>query len=53
MYPACKSNNQMHGGLGQVWATGMYRSIGHMKFPKFQNGIFVEWKALKTFHYNF
>ena len=28
-----------------VCATGMYRSIGHVKFPKFQTGIFVEWKA--------
>ena len=24
---------------------GMYRSTGHVKFPKFQTGIFVEWKA--------
>ena len=24
----------------------MYRSIGHIEFPKFQTGIFVEWKAL-------
>ena len=23
----------------------MYRSIGRVEFPKFQNGIFVEWKA--------
>ena len=23
----------------------MYRSFGHVKFPKFQTGIFVEWKA--------
>ena len=23
----------------------MYCSIGHMEFPKFQTGIFVEWKA--------
>ena len=28
-----------------VCATGMYRSIGHVKFPKFQTRIFVEWKA--------
>ena len=28
-----------------VCATGMYRSIGQVKFPKFQTGIFVEWKA--------
>ena len=33
------------GGLGRVCATGMYRSIEHVKFPKFQTGIFVEWKA--------
>ena len=25
--------------------TGMYRSIEHGKFPEFQTGIFVEWKA--------
>ena len=29
----------------RVCATGMYRSIGRVKFPKFQTGIFVEWKA--------
>ena len=23
----------------------MYRSIGHVEFPKFQTGIFVDWKA--------
>ena len=38
-------NNKTRGGLGQVCATGMYRSIEHVKFPKFQTGIFVEWKA--------
>ena len=48
LYPAYKNNNQMHGGLGRVCATRMYCSIGQMKFPKFQTGIFVEWKALKT-----
>ena len=37
--------NQMHGGLGRVCETGMYRSIEHVEFPKFQTGIFVEWKA--------
>ena len=26
----------------------MYRSIEHVKFPKFQTGIFVEWKVPKT-----
>ena len=35
----------MHGGLGQVCVTRMYRSIGHVEFPKFQTGMFVEWKA--------
>ena len=38
-------NNITRGGLGRVRATGMYRSIEHVKFPKFQTGIFVEWKA--------
>ena len=37
-------NNKTRGGLGRVCATGMYRSIEHLKFPKFQTGIFVEWK---------
>ena len=31
--------------VGCVGATGMYRSIGQVEFPKFQTGIFVEWKA--------
>ena len=35
----------MCSGLGRVCATAMYISIGHMEFPKFQTGIFVEWKA--------
>ena len=35
--------------MGRVCATGMYRSNGHVEFPKFQTGIFVEWKgAVKT-----
>ena len=38
-------NNKTRGGLGRVCATGMYRSTEHVKFPKFQTGIFVEWKA--------
>ena len=38
-------NNKTRGGLGRVCATGMYRSIEHVKFLKFQTGIFVEWKA--------
>ena len=29
-------NNKTRGGLGRVCATGMYRSIEHAKFPKFQ-----------------
>ena len=53
LYPAYKNKTQMHGGLGQVCATRMYHSIGHMKFLKFQTRIFVEWKALKPFHCNF
>ena len=35
----------MRDGLGRVYATGMYRYIGHVKFSKFQTGIFVQWKA--------
>ena len=50
LYPAYKNNNQMHGGLGWVCATGMYRSIGHVEFPNCQNGIFVEWKAPQGYH---
>ena len=34
-------------GLSRVCATEMYRSIEHVKFPRFQTRIFVEWKALK------
>jgi len=45
LYPACKNNNQARGGFGRLCATGMYRSIEHVKLPKFQTGIFVEWKA--------
>ena len=41
----CEGTNKTRGGLGRVCATGMYRSIEHVKFPKFQTGIFVEWKA--------
>ena len=39
----------MRDGLGRVCATGMYRFIGHVKFPKFQTRIFVEWKAPLVF----
>ena len=45
LYPAYKNNNQTRGGLGRVCATGIYRSIVQVEFPKFQTGIFVEWKA--------
>jgi len=45
LYPACKNNNQARDGLGRVCATGIYRSIEHVKLPKFQTGIFVERKA--------
>ena len=38
LYPAYKNNNQTRGGLDRVCATGMYRFIGHVKFPE----IFVE-----------
>ena len=38
-------NNETRGGLGRVCATGMYRSIEQVKFPKFQTGMFVEWKV--------
>ena len=50
LYPAYKNNNQMRSGLGRVCATRMYRSIGHVEFPKFQTRIFVEWKALIVYN---
>ena len=40
LYPAYENNNQTRDSLGRVCATGMYRSIGHVEFPKFQTGIF-------------
>ena len=40
LYPAYKNNNQTHGGLSRVCATGMYRSNGHVEFPKFQTQMF-------------
>ena len=46
LYPSYKNNNQKRGGLGRICATGMYLSIGHVDFPKFQSGICVEWKVL-------
>ena len=48
LYPGYQHNKQTGDGLGQVCATGMYRSIGQVKFPKFQTGIFIEWKTLIT-----
>ena len=48
LYPACKNNKETPGGLGRVCVTGMYRTIWHVEFPKFQTGIFVEWKAHKV-----
>ena len=52
LYPVCKNNNQARGGLGRVCATGMYLSIEHVKFPKFQTGIFVERKVLEPLGIN-
>ena len=52
LYPSYKNNNQTGGGLGRVYATGMYRSIGHVDFPKFQTGICVEWKVLLIYRVN-
>ena len=49
LYPDNKRDNQTRGGFGLVYATGMYRSIGHVVFPKIQTGIFVEWKVRKVF----
>ena len=49
LYPAYKNNNQIHDGLGQICATGMYCFIEHVKFPKFQTTIFVKWKAPLVF----
>ena len=42
----------MHGGLGQVCATGMYCPIGQIEFLKLQTGIFVEWKAPSVLEIN-
>ena len=49
LYPAYKHDDQTPGRFGLVCATGMYRSAWHVDFPKFQTGIFVEWKARKVF----
>ena len=41
----------MCSGLGLVCATrNLYRSIVHVEFPKFQTGIFVEWKVLTVYN---
>ena len=45
LYPGYKNNNQMRSGLGRVCANGMYHAIGYVECPKFQTGIFFEWKA--------
>ena len=45
LHSAYKNNNQTRSGLCRVCATGMYHSNGQVEFPKFQTGIFVEWKA--------
>ena len=50
LYPAYKSNKQMHGGLGWVCATGMYRSIGRVEFPKCQTGNFGCMEAPQGYH---
>ena len=42
-------NNKTRGGLGRVCATGMYRSIEHVKFPKFQTGIFCWMESARHF----
>ena len=49
-HPVDKNNNKTRGGLGRVFATGMYRSIGPVEFPKFETEIFAEWKA--TYDYS-
>ena len=46
------NNDQTRGGLGRVCATGMYRSVGHAKFPKFQTGIFAEGKRPRIYFSN-
>ena len=49
LYPAYKHDNQTRNGFGLVCATVMHHSIGHVDFPKFYTGIFVEWKASSVF----
>ena len=47
LYPSYKHDNQTRGGFGSVCATGMYLPIAS-GFPKFQTGVFVEWKTRKV-----
>ena len=49
LYPTYKHGNQTPDRFGLVCATGMYRSAWQVNFPKFQTGIFVEWRARKEF----
>ena len=37
-------NNKTRGALGRVCATGMYRSIEQVKFPKFQTEFLLNGK---------
>ena len=43
-----KNNNQMRGDLGGVCATDMYRTIGHVKFSKFQTEILLNGKRPRS-----
>ena len=43
LYPAYKNKNVAKREL--VCAAGMYLSIRHVEFPKFQTGLFVECKG--------
>ena len=52
LHPSYNNNNQMRGGLGLICAARMYRSTGHMEFPKFHTRIFVEWKAPQSLDKN-
>ena len=52
LHPAYNNNKQMCGGLGLICAARMYRSTGHMEFPKFHTRIFVEWKAPQSLDKN-
>ena len=40
--PLFSALHTKRGGWDRVCATGMYRSIGHMEFPKFPTGLFVD-----------